>query len=110
MNIQRCGYQADIAQRRFEQVDPANRLVAASLEKNWNQALEKLNLANNEYEEHLKKRETEFPSHKTKEIIALAKSIPALWSKTTNTKDKKRIIRLLINDITIPKNETKYYP
>jgi len=104
MNIQRCQYQADIAQRRFEQVDPANRLVAASLEKNWNQELEKLSLANNEYQEYQKKRETEFPSHKRKEIIALAKSIPSLWSKTTNTKDKKRIVRLLISDITVTKD------
>jgi len=107
MNIQRCQYQADIAQRRFEQVDPANRLVAASLEKNWNQELEKLSLANNEYQEYQKKRETEFPSHKRKEIIALAKSIPSLWSKTTNTKDKKRIVRLLISDITVTKDRDK---
>jgi len=107
MNIQRCEYQADIAQRRFEQVDPANRLVAASLEKNWNLALEKLNLANNEYQQYQTKRETEFPSHKRKEIVALAKSIPALWSKTTNTKDKKRIVRLLISDITVTKDRDK---
>jgi DNA invertase Pin-like site-specific DNA recombinase len=107
MNIQRCGYQADIAQRRFEQVDPANRLVAASLEKNWNQELEKLSIANNEYQEYQKKRETQFPSHKRKEIIALAKSIPSLWSKTTNTKDKKRIVRLLISDITVTKDRDK---
>lgn len=107
MNIQRCQYHADIAQRRFEQVDPANRLVAASLEKNWNQALEKLNLANTEYEQYQKKRESEFPSSKRSEIIALAKSIPNLWSKTTNNKDKKRIVRLLISDITVTKGHDK---
>ena len=107
MNIERCQYEADIAQRRFDQVDPANRLVAASLEKNWNLALEKLELANNEYHEHQKKRETEFPSCKRKEIIALATSIPELWSKTTNIKDKKRIVRLLISDITVTKDRNK---
>jgi hypothetical protein len=107
MNIQRCQYEVDIAQRRFEQVDPANRLVAASLEKNWNLALEKLQLANNEYQEHQKKTETKFPSHKRKEIIALATSIPDLWSKTTNIKDKKRIVRLLISDITVTKDRNK---
>jgi DNA invertase Pin-like site-specific DNA recombinase len=107
MNIQRCQYLADIAQRRFEQVDPANRLVASSLENNWNQALEKLSLANNEYQQYQKKRETEFPSHKRSEIIALAKSIPTLWSRTTNNKDKKRIVRLLISDITVTKDRNK---
>jgi DNA invertase Pin-like site-specific DNA recombinase len=108
MNIQRCQYQADIAQRRFEQVDPANRLVAASLEKNWNQELEKLSLATSEYQQHQNQREAEYPSHKRKEIVSLAKEIPALWARTTNIKDKKRIVRLLISDITVTKDrETK---
>lgn len=104
MNIQRCQYQADIAQRRFEQVDPANRLVAASLEKNWNQELEKLSLATNEYQQHQNQREAEYPSHKRKEVVALAKEIPTLWARTTNIKDKKRIVRLLISDITVTKD------
>ncbi|HVB02736.1 MAG TPA: recombinase family protein [Chitinophagaceae bacterium] len=104
MSIQRCQYQVDLAQRRFEQVDPANRLVAASLEKNWNLELEKLSLATNEYQQYQKKKEVEFPPYKRKEIISLATQIPLLWSKTANIKDKKRIIRLLISDITVTKD------
>jgi len=73
MNIKRCQYQADIAQRRFEQVDPANRLVAASLEKSWNQELEKLALAKNEYQQQQIKRDAEFPPHKRAHIARLAK-------------------------------------
>lgn len=108
MNIQRCQYQADIAQRRFEQVDPANRLVAASLEKSWNRELGKLALAKSEYEQQQIKTETEFPPHKRAQIASLAKEIPTLWNKTTNLKDKKRIVRLLINDITVAKtNQNK---
>jgi DNA invertase Pin-like site-specific DNA recombinase len=108
MNIQRCQYQADIAQRRFEQVDPANRLVAASLEKTWNMELEKLALAKSEYEQQQIKADTEFPPHKRAHIARLAKEIPTLWNKTTNLKDKKRIVRLLISDITVAKtNQNK---
>ncbi len=103
MNIQRCQYHADIAQRRFEQVDPANRLVAASLEKAWNQELEKLALANNEYHQYKTKNDAEFPPHKRTHIANLAKEIPTLWTGTTNIKDKKRIVRLLIGDITVTK-------
>ncbi len=104
MNIQRCQYQSDIAQRRFEQVDPANRLVAASLEKSWNRELEKLALAKSEYEQQQIKADTEFPPHKRAQIASLAKEIPTLWNKTTNLKDKKRIVRLLISDITVSKS------
>jgi len=107
MNIQRCQYHVDIAQRRFEQVDPANRLVAASLEKNWNQALERLSLATQQYEEYQKKTAATFPARQSKETIELATQIPSLWSKTTNVKDKKRIIRLLISDITVTKDRQK---
>jgi len=107
MNIQRCQYQADIAQRRFEQVDPANRLVAASLEKTWNHELEKLALAKSEYQQQQIKRDAEFPPHKRAHLARLAKEIPTLWNKTTNLKDKKRIVRLLISDITVTKTSQK---
>jgi hypothetical protein len=101
MNIQRSQYQADLAQCRFEQVDPANRLVAASLEKNWNQELEKLAAAKKEHQDYRSRQEKEFPVAKKEEIISLASSIPDLWNKTTDIKDKKRIIRLLISNITV---------
>lgn len=107
MNIQRCQYQADIAQRRFEQVDPANRLVAASLEKSWNHELEKLAIAKNEYQQYQAKRDAEFPPQKKAQVTRLAKEIPTLWNKTTNLKDKKRIVRLLISDITVTKTSQK---
>ena len=104
MNIQRCRYQADLAQRRFEQVDPANRLVAASLEKSWNLELEKLATVEKEYKDYITKQEKEFPASRKNEITDLASRIPELWAKTTNVKDKKRIIRLLISDITVTRD------
>tara|TARA_R110002020_G_scaffold87495_1_gene215672 strand:- start:166 stop:2232 length:2067 start_codon:yes stop_codon:yes gene_type:complete len=104
MNIQRCQYQADLAQRRFEQVDPANRLVAASLEKSWNLELEKLAIAEKEHRDYMAKQEKEFPASRKKEIEELASRIPELWAKTTNVKDKKRIVRLLISDITVTRD------
>jgi len=104
MNIQRCEYEADIAERRFEHVDPAHRLVAASLEKQWNKALEKLSLARIEYQQYQAKQRITLTAAKKKELTALAQEIPALWAKTTNIKDKKRIVRLLISDITVTKD------
>lgn len=104
MNIQRCQYRADLAQRRFEQVDPANRLVAASLEKSWNMELEKLADAEKEHRDYMAKQEKEFPASRKKEITDLASRIPDLWTKTSNVKDKKRIVRLLVSDITVTRD------
>ena len=39
MRLERAEYEAELAQRRYEQVDPNNRLVAATLEQRWNDAL-----------------------------------------------------------------------
>jgi DNA invertase Pin-like site-specific DNA recombinase len=43
--LQRLSYQADLARRRYEAVDPANRLVAATLETEWNERLVELESA-----------------------------------------------------------------
>jgi len=77
------------------------------LEKAWNQELEKLALAKSEYQQYQVKRDAESPPHKKAQIAKLAKEIPTLWKKTTNLKDKKRIVRLLISDITVTKTSQK---
>ena len=48
--VERARYDADLAQRRYMHVDPANRLVADSLEAEWNNKLRVLNEAQQEYE------------------------------------------------------------
>jgi len=62
MRIERARYEADLAERRYEAVDPANRLIAATLEQRWNDTLQ-----------------------------------------TTTHRDRKRILRLLIRDVTVNK-------
>ena len=42
MRIDRARYEAELAERRYEAVDPANRLIAATLEQRWNDALQRL--------------------------------------------------------------------
>jgi DNA invertase Pin-like site-specific DNA recombinase len=104
MRLERAEYEAALAERRYEEVDPAQRLVAATLERRWNTALQQL--------EELRKQAAEFqrrharvatPEQKAK-VLALAKDLPKLWhAPTTQSKDRKRILRLLIRDITVEK-------
>ena len=42
MRIERARYEADLAERRYEAVDPSNRLIASTLEQRWNDALQRL--------------------------------------------------------------------
>ena len=102
--LERAEYEVALAERRYQEVDPANRLVAGTLERRWNDALVHL--------EDLKKEAAEFqrqeahvatPEQKAK-VMALARDLPRLWhAPTTQSKDRKRMLRLLIKDITVEK-------
>jgi hypothetical protein len=104
MRLERAEYEAALAERRYQEVDPSQRLVAATLERRWNDALLQL--------EELKKQAAEFqrqearvatPEQKAK-VLALARDLPRLWhAPTTSSKDRKRMLRLLIKDITVEK-------
>jgi DNA invertase Pin-like site-specific DNA recombinase len=102
LRIERARYEADLAQRRYEQVDPANRLVATTLEAQWNAALAALQTVQ---ADHQKAGEAQTPAvtHQVRErIMALSADLPRIWSAAgTRTKERKEILRLLIKDITV---------
>ena len=102
LSMDRANYEVQIAQKRYEEVDPSNRLVASTLEKRWNDALVNLEKTKQEFETFKSKHLIiATPDQKTK-IEKLANDLPKLWNaNTTQNQDRKRILRLLINDITI---------
>jgi hypothetical protein len=104
MKIERAEYETQLAQKRYEQVDPCNRLVAANLEQRWNDALVKLEELKKQYTEQHIKNTVDITDKEKEKALALAKSFPLLWkSPSTRAKDKKRMLRLLIKDITVEK-------
>jgi DNA invertase Pin-like site-specific DNA recombinase len=104
MRIERAEYECVLAERRYEEVDPSNRLVAASLERRWNEALLQLDAVKADAATFQKqKARVVTPEQKTK-ILALARDLPRVWrAATTQAKDRKRMLRLLIRDITVEK-------
>ena len=106
LKIERAQYEAQLAQRRYEEVDPSNRLVASTLERRWNEALVSLEDIRQQYEAHQHKEGLADIAKRKTEILSLGKDLPRLWrSKTTQAKDRKRILRLLIKDITVKRLE-----
>jgi hypothetical protein len=104
LKIERAEYEAQLAQRRYEEVDPANRLVAATLEQRWNSALEQVDAVKQAYTTHQQtQRAPALFSHRDA-VLALGQDLPRLWhAPTTSSKDRKRILRLVLKDITITK-------
>lgn len=104
MKIERANYEAQLRQRRYEEVDPSNRLVATTLEKNWNDALINLDEVKSQYAEYQAKEALAVTKKQKHSILSLSKDLPRLWrASTTKAKDRKRILRLLIKDITVEK-------
>jgi hypothetical protein len=104
MKLERAQYEVDLAQRRYENVDPANRLVAATLERRWNDSLFRADEVRSEFDAHQATKRATMTAERKNDLLLLAKDLPSLWgSATTQDKDRKRILRLLIKDITIDK-------
>ena len=104
MRIERAEYEAALAERRYEEADPSNRLVTATLERRWNEALVRLEQIRTEAAQfQSRKARVATPEQKAK-ALALARDLPRLWrAPTTQAKDRKRMLRLLIRDITVEK-------
>jgi hypothetical protein len=102
MKIARIEYETQLAQKRYEEVDPSNRLVASTLETRWNESLVRLDEIKQQYQEYQQKNIYFLSKQQKDQIMELAKDFPRLWnSPTTNSKDRKRILRLLVKDITV---------
>jgi len=104
--VERARYDVDIAQRRYMQVDPANRLVASVLEAEWNSKLRVLTDTQEEYERLRQADHIAVNDDAKSRITALAADFPKLWQDpNTPDRERKRMIRLLIEDVTLIKKE-----
>lgn len=100
--VQRAQYEADRARLRYMRVHPDNRLVADTLEAQWNDKLRLLAQTQEECskQDHLDSA-TITEEQKTK-IRDLASNLPRLWNDpTTADRERKRIVHLLLEDVTL---------
>jgi len=96
--LEQVRYQARLAERRYEAVDPDQRLVARELETRWNVALERVREAETQCQEFDRQRATSgLPSRDL--LVSLAHDLPAVWRAATDSKLKQRIVHLVLREI-----------
>jgi DNA invertase Pin-like site-specific DNA recombinase len=101
-HVERARYHADLARRRYLAVDPANRLVADTLEAGWNTALRELNDAQAAYDKAREQHTGQLTPAQKARIGQLVTDLPAIWNDpATPMRERKRIARLLLTDVTV---------
>lgn len=103
--VERAQYEADLARQRYLRVDPNNRLVADELEADWNATLRALAQAQTERERQRQQDQLRVDDEVRTQVMALTTDFPQVWhAPTTTDRDRKRMLRLLIEDVTLLKN------
>lgn len=106
--LQRLQYQLDLAERQFNQVDPANRLVGAELESRWENALRELKTAQEVYDT-TQGKPADIPklSAKLKSAFeAIGQKLPEVWNQETLSQtQKKALLRCLIDKVVVHRNQ-----
>lgn len=108
--LQRARYDAESAERRYRAVDPGNRLVAATLERHWEELLAREKQVREEYDRFVRHTPPQLTAGQRRRVLALASDIPALWDApgTTNA-DRKQIVRCLVERVTVDvRADTEY--
>jgi DNA invertase Pin-like site-specific DNA recombinase len=100
--LERVCYESERAYRQYNATEPENRLVVRTLEKKWEEALAAEEKIKREYAQFLEDQPTRLSTDEQTAIRQLAADVPALWSaETTTARDRKEIIRLLIDRIVV---------
>ncbi len=105
-HVERAHQRAELARRRYLAVDPDNRLVADTLEADWNDTLRALQAAQHEYDRETAAANAQLTEERKHQIVQLASDFPKLWNDpATPPREQKRIARLLIEDITLTRTD-----
>lgn len=106
--MERARYDMNLAKRRYLLVDPDNRLVAAELEHDWNQKVVSFEAAKTAYEQKCEMEIQIVDDEMEISLSQLVSDFPKIWNDPrTSSREKKRIARHIIEDVTITAGATE---
>jgi hypothetical protein len=102
LQLERARYEARLAQRQYDAVDPDNRLVASELERRWNEKLETLARLEQAYQRADEQSAWKITAEERESIEKLSRNLPALWkAQTTTNQDRKQLLRMAIESVQL---------
>jgi excisionase family DNA binding protein len=107
---ERAQYEAERAFRQFDAVEPENRLVARTLEKQWNDSLRRVEEVKERIWQHKNTSHLRLSKSEEGELQRFAHNLPAIWNAPTTTdKDRKRLLQLAIKEVQLKKEDRQVF-
>ncbi len=108
LELERARYEAQRAERRYRAIDPENRLVARGLESEWERCLQQLAKAESALTEREQRRPRGLTQKERDLLSTLGRDLALVWdAPTTTDRDRKELMRLLIDDVIVSLSEDK---
>ncbi len=113
LRIEGAEYQARLAERRYMAVDPDNRVVASTLEANWEESLRELERLRRDYERACREQRVQLTEADRARIRAIATDLPAVWrALSTQPQERQAMLRLVVEavcltPVEVPERQTK---
>jgi DNA invertase Pin-like site-specific DNA recombinase len=107
LQVEQARYQAERAERRYRAVEPENRLVARTLEAEWEQRLDELTTAEAELARRARQRPQRLTDEQRARIHRLGSDLNRVWeAPTTTDRDRKQLLRCLLEEVIVAVNRT----
>jgi DNA invertase Pin-like site-specific DNA recombinase len=102
LQLEQARYEARLAQRQYDAVDPSNRLVAGELERRWNEKLERVAQLERTYAQAERDAEWNLTAQERAAITELSRDLPAIWrAETTTNQERKKLLRMAIESVQL---------
>jgi DNA invertase Pin-like site-specific DNA recombinase len=102
LRLDRARYDARLAERRYKAVDPDNRVIARTLEREWEETLVALEALEREHEDVRRREKVELGDQDRARILALTRDLSAVWyAPTTTAAERKNLLRMVISDVAL---------
>lgn len=99
--VAQARYAVEVAERGYRHVDPANRLVAAQLEKNWEKSLIEQQATEQELNERRGQVSTKLAQAQRDVMLQCSRDVHSLWNYSLSVVDRKEILRLLLQQVIV---------
>jgi hypothetical protein len=102
LRLERARYEAQRAQRQYNAAEPEHRLVARTLESQWEAALRAVASTERDYETWTRENRAHITAQEQQEILAIGEDLPRVWhAETTTNADRKHLLRFVVQEVIV---------